>query len=65
MLSSLTVSFQKSLIGDSRYDCEMAQKFSLDFLFLSSWSDMDDWNDFVRNMNIISMPTLEDVSRSC
>ena len=43
---------QNSLfIGDSNYDYEVAKKTSIDFVFLSKWSDVNDWrNIFKKNV---------------
>lgn len=33
-------------IGDSRYDHESANLVNLDFIFLSKWSEFDNWQDY-------------------
>ena len=35
------------MLGDSRHDHEVAVRFGLDFVFVSSWSEMVDWRDYV------------------
>lgn len=33
-------------IGDSKYDYEAATRAGLDFVFLSDWTEVADWQDF-------------------
>jgi HAD superfamily hydrolase (TIGR01549 family) len=39
-------------IGDSKYDYEAATRADLDFLFLSSWTEVHDWLDYCQLNNI-------------
>ena len=48
-------------LGDSRYDYEVAQRASLDFVFVSGWTEVRDWNDFVRANEIDSCNSLRDM----
>ena len=44
--------------GDSKYDFQVAQLFGLDFVFISQWSDLSDWPDFVLQNNLPEYPSL-------
>lgn len=33
-------------LGDSKYDFEVARKFEFDFIFLTRWSEFDDWESY-------------------
>ncbi len=39
-------------IGDSKYDYEVSCKFGLDFLFLSSWTELENWEKWVKYKKI-------------
>lgn len=39
-------------IGDSRYDYESSTRAGLDFVFLSDWTDMPDWESFCEERQI-------------
>jgi phosphoglycolate phosphatase-like HAD superfamily hydrolase len=39
-------------IGDSRYDYESSKRAGLDFVFLSDWTDMPDWETFCEEHQI-------------
>jgi phosphoglycolate phosphatase-like HAD superfamily hydrolase len=39
-------------IGDSKYDFEAATRAGLDFVFLSDWTEVADWQDFCRTNKI-------------
>lgn len=45
-------------IGDSKYDFEAATRAGLDFVFLSEWTEVKDWQDFCRINNITVLPRL-------
>ncbi|PKO51315.1 MAG: HAD family hydrolase, partial [Betaproteobacteria bacterium HGW-Betaproteobacteria-20] len=35
-------------IGDSKYDFEAATRAGLDFVFLSDWTEVADWEDYCK-----------------
>jgi len=39
-------------LGDSKYDYEAASKANLDFIFLSGWSEVEDWKEWVNMYEI-------------
>lgn len=39
-------------IGDSKYDYESSTRAGLDFIFLSDWTDVPDWEDFCKKNKI-------------
>jgi len=45
-------------IGDSRYDHEAASQAGLDFLFLSKWTEFEDWRPYQRQMAFVAVPDL-------
>ena len=45
-------------IGDSKYDYISASSVDIDFLFLSSWSEVKDWQEFVTKEKINHLPSL-------
>lgn len=40
------IQFPALFIGDSKYDYEAANRAGLDFVFLSDWTEVPDWQDF-------------------
>jgi phosphoglycolate phosphatase-like HAD superfamily hydrolase len=44
--------FPALFIGDSKYDFEAATRAGLDFLFLSDWTEVPDWQDFCKTNKI-------------
>ena len=39
-------------LGDSKYDYEAATSAGLDFIFLSDWTEVSDWQDFCKSHKI-------------
>jgi HAD superfamily hydrolase (TIGR01549 family) len=39
-------------VGDSRYDYQASTNAGLDFVFLSDWTDVEDWQDFCASQQI-------------
>jgi phosphoglycolate phosphatase-like HAD superfamily hydrolase len=48
--------------GDSKYDYQVAVKASVDFIFISSWSEVDDWESFCRSYSLFHYSNLEEFS---
>lgn len=42
-------------IGDSKYDFEAATRAGLDFIFLSDWTEVPDWQDYCADNNIVAL----------
>ena len=49
------IQFPALFIGDSKYDFEAATRAGLDFVFLSDWTEVPDWQEFcaVNKLTII------------
>lgn len=45
-------------IGDSRYDYQASTNAGLDFVFLSDWTDLEDWRGFCNDHQIKMLPNL-------
>lgn len=48
-------------LGDSRYDHIVARGAGLDFVFVSEWSEMPDWPDYLRRENIEHIKAVQDM----
>ncbi|HZV98555.1 MAG TPA: HAD family hydrolase [Methylophilaceae bacterium] len=48
-------------LGDSRYDHEASMRAGLDFLFVSEWTEVEDWQEFCRVNNIKAVERLENL----
>lgn len=45
-------------LGDSLYDIQTAQKYNLDFIFISAWTDLSDWKNICNKADV---PTTEKI----
>lgn len=45
-------------IGDSKYDFEAATRAGLDFVFVSDWTEVADWQDYCRQHQIKALPNI-------
>ena len=48
-------------IGDSRYDHQASTKAGLDFVFLSAWTDVEDWQEYCADHQIAVLNHLGDL----
>ena len=48
-------------IGDSRYDFQIAKQFSIDFIFVSDWSEFEDIKTFAKKNKIPIFKNIEDL----
>lgn len=46
-------------IGDSKYDYQAATEFDLDFIFVSGWSEVEDWQNFFQDKNVFVIQYIE------
>lgn len=44
--------FPALFIGDSKYDYQASTRAGLDFIFLSDWTDVPDWEEFTKDNHI-------------
>lgn len=51
-------------LGDSRYDHQAAGTAGLDFVFVSDWTEMIDWQDYVRRHGLDAIPSLSTLALS-
>ena len=47
--------------GDSKYDYECAMDTGLDFVFVSGWSEVQDWQDFVAAKDLVTINRISDL----
>ena len=57
-LANLNIIKPAIFFGDSSYDFHVAQLFGLDFIFISQWTDLPDWSNFVDRNHLSEAPTL-------
>lgn len=50
-------------IGDSRYDHQASHRAGLDFIFISHWTELDDWSAYCEEHQILSIDNLEDLTK--
>ena len=55
-------SFPVLFLGDSKYDIETAEKFNLDFIFVSGWTDLDEWQAICQNKKLTTISYLSELA---
>jgi len=53
--------FPALFIGDSKYDFEAATRAGLDFVFLSGWTEVKDWQSFCAEHQILVLDAIKDM----
>ena len=48
-------------LGDSLYDIETAKKYNLDFLFVSNWTDLEEWELICKSYGVESISSISDL----
>ena len=48
-------------LGDSLYDIQTAQKYSLDFIFVYGWTDLKNWKKICDENNLIYIEKIQDL----
>ncbi len=51
-LKSNTIQMPALFLGDSKYDYQAASTAGLDFVFLSGWSEVQDWQEWTQKVDI-------------
>jgi len=49
-------------LGDSRYDCEVALRHGLDFMFVHAWSEVRDWAVLCRNHSVAAIASIDELA---
>lgn len=57
-LANGTIDKKALFLGDSAYDYRAANKAGLDFVFISQWSEVQNWESFVQKHNLNTFSTL-------
>jgi HAD superfamily hydrolase (TIGR01549 family) len=48
-------------LGDSLYDIKTAKKYNLDFIFVSDWTDLENWKSICKTYSVESIKTIGDL----
>jgi len=48
-------------IGDSQFDFEVSEKFNLDFIFVTGWTEFNDWKNYCNSNRISFIKSLSDL----
>lgn len=59
MIADGTIQFPALFIGDSRFDHQASTGAGLDFIFVSDWTDMPDWQSYCIQHHIVVCHQLE------
>ena len=57
------ISMPAIFFGDSLYDYKASLNASIDFVFVSGWTEFDGWQDFVLKENLCVIKRLSDLLR--
>lgn len=60
-IGTQNISLPGLFLGDSKYDYVAAQSAQLDFVFLSAWSEVVDWEQWVGNHNIKTLQSVAEI----
>jgi HAD superfamily hydrolase (TIGR01549 family) len=60
-LNDKTITQPCVFFGDSKYDYQTAKAMQLDFVFISGWTEVKDWESFCADNNIASLNRVTDV----
>ena len=58
-LASNNIQLPAVFFGDSRYDYNASKAFGIDFIFISSWTELADWRVFIKTHNIFSVDSIQ------
>jgi len=61
-ISYETITKPGLFLGDSKYDYQAANKAGLDFLFMSQWTEIDDWLGWTNKHNIKTALKIADLN---
>jgi phosphoglycolate phosphatase-like HAD superfamily hydrolase len=59
LLTLNELTFPVLFIGDSKYDYKVSQEFGFDFVFMSNWTEVTNWEEWVLENNISHFPGLQ------
>ncbi|WP_339349109.1 HAD family hydrolase [uncultured Alteromonas sp.] len=62
-LEQNNISVPALFIGDSKYDYFSSSKYGLDFVFLSQWTEVDDWKSFCEENGINYVDSLKSLNQ--
>jgi phosphoglycolate phosphatase-like HAD superfamily hydrolase len=62
-LAAGTIRKPALFLGDSRYDFQASRAVGLDFVFVTGWTELPNWSDFVRANNLSYVQSISHLSR--
>jgi len=62
-LAAGTIRKPAIFLGDSRYDFQASRAAGLDFVFVTGWTELPNWSDFVRSNNLSHVQSISHLSR--
>ncbi len=61
LIENKIIEFPALYIGDSKYDYLASRKFNIDFIFLYSWTEFNDWRKFIKDNKICFFKDLNEI----
>ena len=61
LMSSNQVRYPAIFLGDSKYDFEVAKKYKLDFIFISGWTEVMNWEQYVKENSLNHIKCINDL----
>ncbi|MBF6617242.1 MAG: HAD family hydrolase [Candidimonas sp.] len=58
------IRFPAIFLGDSKYDQEAAIRAGLEFIFLSDWTEVKDWEDWAVRLDVSCLRSVKDLIRT-
>ena len=60
-ITNKNISLPALFLGDSKYDYQAASRAGLDFVFLSDWTEVADWQAYCQQQNINAKANLQQI----
>lgn len=55
------IEYPALFLGDSKYDYQVATQYDLDFIFVSEWTEVSDWKEFIQEYELKSVKRVSDL----
>lgn len=61
LLSSGKLGERVLFLGDSLYDCEVARSVGFEFVFVSDWTELDNWESLMKRRGVMCINRISDL----
>lgn len=61
LIAEKKIQYPAIFLGDSTYDYRVAKQFGIDFIFISGWTELENWHKFVTDKSIKHVEKLKNL----